>query len=408
MSDQLSQDLKSLRIAREVNPEARGRTVRIVVVLLVIIGLLAAGWLFLVPYLRSRLFKTEVVGTEIAMVSPSQGSTTLSSTGNVVAQVTAKVGAQVASRITKVYVKEGSTVKAGDPIADLDVAAANTGIASAGSRVVSARARVDTARAQLDEAKVQLDRERALLDRGVGTKAAVDDLTARVRSLTESVRAAETEVRAAQTDVSARRVEASYGRVVAPIDGTIISKPAQVGEVVALTTSPVIAEMADFSSLVVETDVPEASLGKITVPSPAEIRLDAYPDRRYRGETVAIGKKVDKAKASVIVKVKFLDPMEGVLPDMSATVSFLTAPLDPAKMKERSKPVVPKQAVTKRGGRDVVFVIEEGVVREVEVQLGPELGSGYELKAGPPPGTRVVSDPSGKLESGQKVKEKSE
>ena len=412
MSDQLSQDLKSLTIPREVNPETRGRTTRVLIVLAVLAVLAAVGWFYVYPYITSRLWKTQVVATEISLLSPSQGSTELSSTGYVVAQVTAKVGAQLSSRITKVHVHEGSVVKAGDPIVDLDVAMNASAINSASSRVNAARARVGTAQAQLEEAKVQLVRERALVDRGVGTKATVEDLEARVRSLGEQVKAAEAEVRASATDVASRRVELQYGRVVAPIDGTIVGKPAQVGEVVSPTLN-VIAEMADFNSMLVETDVPESRLGLVKVPGPCEIVLDAFPDRRYPGETVEVSKRIDRAKAAVTVKVKFAEPMAdvikgGVIPDMAARVSFLTEALDPEALKAKPKPVVPREAVVDRDGQKVVFVIEDGVVRQVQVVLGPELGGGFEVKAGPPPGTRIVSAPSAKLKSGQKVKEKSE
>ena len=149
MSDQLSQDLKSLTIPREVNPETRGRTTRVLIVLALLAVLGAVGWFYVYPYITSRLWKTEVVATEISLLSPSQGSTELSSTGYVVAQVTAKVGAQLSSRITKVHVHEGSVVKAGDPIVDLDVAMNASAINSASSRVNAARARVGLSTAAL-------------------------------------------------------------------------------------------------------------------------------------------------------------------------------------------------------------------------------------------------------------------
>ena len=85
MSDRLSEDLKSLTNPREVNPETRGRALRWVIGLALVGAVAAAGWLYLSPYLTARLWKTEVVATEISMLSPSQGSTELSSTGYVVA-----------------------------------------------------------------------------------------------------------------------------------------------------------------------------------------------------------------------------------------------------------------------------------------------------------------------------------
>jgi hypothetical protein len=83
--------------------------------------------------------------------------------------------------------------------------------------------------------------------------------------------------------------------------------------------------------------------------------LDAYPSRRYRGTVVEIGKRVNRAKASVIVKVRFKDDMEGVLPDMSARVSFLSEELKQESLKEAPKKVVAAEAVTDREGGKVLF-----------------------------------------------------
>jgi multidrug efflux pump subunit AcrA (membrane-fusion protein) len=152
--------------------------------------------------------------------------------------------------------------------------------------------------------------------------------------------------------------------------------------------------------------VPEARLYLIKPGSPCEISLDAYPDRRYRGATLEIGKRVDRAKATVTVKVKFIDPMEGVLPDMSARTSFLSQEVSADAIKEKPKKVVPASALADRAGGKVVFVLNEGVVKMTPVKLGPPFGGGFELVEGPPAGARVVAQPSSELSDGQRIKEK--
>jgi multidrug efflux pump subunit AcrA (membrane-fusion protein) len=164
-------------------------------------------------------------------------------------------------------------------------------------------------------------------------------------------------------------------------------------------------ELADFTSLAVETDVPEGRMHLVALDRPCEIVLDAFPDRRYRGRVTEIVPKVNRAKATVTVKVKFVDDVAGVLPDMSARVSFLQAELDAAKLKEPPKTVVPRSAVAEREGGKVVFVVEDGAVRMVPIELGPEFGDGFELAHGPDPGTKVVADPPADLRDGQKIKE---
>src|SRR6185503_11902515 len=113
--------------------------------------------------------------------------------------------------------------------------------------------------------------------------------------------------------------------------------------------------MADMSTLEVEADVSEASLAKVHVGQPAEIVLDALPDTRFRGQINRMVPTVDRAKATVMTKVKFdnIDPR--VLPEMSAKVSFLSQEVTP----EQQKPLmaVAKDAIVERNGKSVVFVV---------------------------------------------------
>jgi multidrug efflux pump subunit AcrA (membrane-fusion protein) len=165
-------------------------------------------------------------------------------------------------------------------------------------------------------------------------------------------------------------------------------------------------EIADFDTLMVETDVPEQRLHMVTVGGPAEIVLDAFPSRRYRGRTEEITPQVNRSKATVIVRVAFVDEKTGVLPEMAARVSFLNKPLDPEALKQPPKIIVPSGAVADRGGGKVVFAVEDDVVRMLPVKLGPSFGRGFELVDGPRPGTRLVSAPPETMADGQRVKEK--
>jgi len=399
----LTEDLASLKIQREVNPN-RGGPLRAIITAVVVLGVCAAGWLFGYPLVEARLFKTEVKLTEISMVSPAQASVTVTSTGYVVPQTISKVGAKIAGRVAKVRVKEGAAVKAGDVLAELEATGQQSSIAAASSRVLAAQARVDTARANLGETQQLLERDRALFERGAIGKAVVDDLVARQRSLEQAVKAAEAEARASQAEVNPLKVTLQDLTIVAPIDGTVINKPIQIGELVGPQNN--IAEIADFKSMLIETDVPEARLYLIKPGSPCEIVLDAYPGKRYRGATFAIGKKVDRAKATVAVKVKFVDNMEGVLPDMSARTSFLSEEVSAEAISEKPKKVVPSDALTERAGNKVVFVVNEGVVKMAPIKVGPAFANGFELVEGPPPGTRVVAQPPAQLTDGQRIKEK--
>jgi HlyD family secretion protein len=406
MDDRLSSDLASLRIDRNERPPSPSsvRAVRRLGAMGVVGGAGVAAWHVAAPMVEAKLFKTEVSVTEVALVSPAQAQIELTSTGYVVPQIQVDVSSKLTGRVEKSNVREGSVVKQGDVLFVLDASDQRTQVASSQARVAAARAREATSRAQLAETELQLAREQMLAAScAVGT-ATADDLAARAKSLSEQVHATEADVAASQTEVTALSVNLANTTIRAPIDGTVMTKPLQPGDVVNPGTS--MARMADFNSIVVETDVPEARLHLVKTAGPCEIVLDAYPDKRWRGEVADTSPELNRAKATATVKVRFLDRDATVLPEMAARVSFLDAPLDAAKLSERPKRIVPGNAVTERGGSKVVFTLDSGNARMAPVTLGAPFGDGFELVDGPSPGTKLVSDPGAALADGQEIKEK--
>ncbi len=406
MSDQLSSDLASLRISRDEPPPSRGRAWRILAGLTLAAALLVAGRAAY-PHVEAKLFKTEVGVTTISLVSPVQASIDLTSTGYVVPETSAKVGAKVIGRVARVLIKQGDKVKAGQVLFELDAADQKSAIASAQARVAASRARAQAARANLAEIQQQLEREKRLAASGAIPQATADDLAARARALDEQVKAAEAEAQAANAEVNALAVGMKNLTITAPINGTVLNKPTDAGEVVGPASSALV-ELADFQSLVVETDVPEGRLNLVKPKGPCEIVLDAFPDKRYRGAVLEITPRLNRAKATATVKVTFVDGAASVLPEMAARVSFLAQALNEQQMKEPPKLIVPASAVTGRTGAKAVFVLDNGKVRMNVVRLGPAFGGGFELLEGPTAGTRIVNNPPATLADGQSVKEKSE
>jgi HlyD family secretion protein len=428
MPDELSSQLASLRINRDAPAQTRrgsGGLWRWLVGLGVLGGLGAAFYVFAVPRLEGEIFKTAVSYTEVLSVSPAEASVQLTSAGYVVPQRVSHVAPKMPGKVAEVFVTQGQKVEPGQVMITLDPTDDNATILAAKSRVLavqaraaSARATVLTLQAELAEGKQQHAREVRLSKEGVSATGISDDLAARVNSLEHRVAAAQAEAAAATAEARAQsaELEAMTTRldnltIRAPIAGVLITKPPQLGEVVSPQPPGISLDMgsiqvADFETLMVETDVPEQRLHMIKLGSPAEIVLDAFPSRRYRGKTEEITPQVNRSKATVIVRVSFVDEKEGVLPDMSARVSFLTKPLDPEALKQPPKIVVPSAAVVDRAGGKVVFVVEDEVVRMVPVKLGAPFGRGYELTEGPRPGTRLVASPPETMADGQRVKEK--
>ena len=405
----LSADLASLKIDRDRNPDRRGPLrylfigggILAVVLLVYFVGL---------PYVESKVFKVEVAVTEVTLVSPAQAQIELTSTGYVQAQRVTRVAAKLTGKVSRVAIAQGDRVTAGAVLFALEVTDQKAAIASARSRVAAAWARAQTARANLAEIQLQANRATKLAEQGIRPGSTAEDLQARAESLRQQVRAADAETQAAKTEVQALEVNIDSFVVKAPIAGTVLSEPPEVGEIVGpqpagVTTDFGTIEIADFDTLVVETDVPEGRLHMIEIGGPCEISLDAFPGKRYRGKTLEIVPRVNRAKATVAVKVSFLDPVDGVLPDMAARVSFLSEALDSETMKEPPRLVIPAEAVIERGGGKVVFVVEDGRVRMTPVTVTGPHAAGLELARGPMAGTRVVKRPPDGLTDGQAVKE---
>lgn len=409
MADDLSTELQSLRIARDEAPPDRRRFGSLVG-LASVVGLIALGYQFGWPYLESKVFKAKVRVTEISLVSPAQASVQLTSTGYIVPERSSKVSVQVPGRVKQLFVKRGQEVEAGQVLFELDVTDQKAGIMSAESRALANFANVETAKANLAETRLSAVRAHSMAAQGVSPKSQAEDLDARAAALEAAVKAAEAQTRASRAEVQALKINLGNYVVKAPIAGTILNKPPEVGEYVGPQPAGVTMDMgnveiADLKSLVVESDVAEQRLGLVKLGGPCEIVLDAYPDRRFAGKALEVIPRVNRSKATIAIKVGFVGPTDGVMPDMAARVSFLTEELSAAALKQAPKTIVPASALVDRGGSRVVFVIADGRVRQVAVKLGPAFGEGFEVLSGPAPGTRVVKEPAPTLADGQSVQE---
>jgi HlyD family secretion protein len=423
----LSSDLASLRIDRNPKPSPGGSGWLKGVLWAVGLGAVGLGvYVTVLPALSARFFRAPIQVTEVASISPAEASIELTATGYVAAYRTSKIAPKVSGRVAKVYVTQGQRVEEGAPLIELDptderaaILAGKSRYAAANARTRSAQAQVATIEAQIAEAVQLAEREKRLATEGLSAGGAAQDLALRVKSLEATrsaaqatARAAAAEAASAQADIDVLEVQLRNLTLLSPIAGTVMKKPPQLGEFVGPQPAGLSVDMggitiADFSTLQVEVDVPEQRLHLVKLGGPTEIVLDAYPSKRLRGRAFEITPTVDRSKATVMVKINFVDRFDGILPEMSARVSFLAGELDADAIKQPPKIVVPESAVTERDGNKVVFVLEGDVVRVVPVQLGAPFGRGFELTRGPVPGTRLVATPAPTLVDGQKIKEES-
>src|SRR5437667_6336589 len=330
--------------------------------------------------------------TRDSLASPRSGAVLVAS-GYVVAQRKAAVASKGTGRLVYLGVVEGDRVRAGQVIArveDADVKA----------QLAEAQANLDLSRADLRDAERALAREHMLMDSNSTSQASYDAAEARYQRVRANIAVAQAALQSAQVALENTVIRA-------PFDGTVLTKNADVGEVVAplaasAFSKSAVVTVADLRSLQVEADVAESNLEAVSPGQPCEIVLDAYPDARYPGSVAMIVPTADRAKATVQVKVAFRSYDARVLPEMSAKVHFLPRP---SRVAVDTQPVlvVPGTAVVERNGRSVVFVIERGRAVEVPVVTGRQVGSSVAIREGLRPGVQVVDSVIARLRGGAKV-----
>ncbi|HEY7945654.1 MAG TPA: efflux RND transporter periplasmic adaptor subunit [Casimicrobiaceae bacterium] len=368
------------------------------------VGLLAlAGVAWYVAQPHATLVQT----TSIVTTYPSQQFVVLNSTGYVVAQRKAAISSKASGRLEWLGVAEGSRVKAGDVIARLEARDVKAQAESAAANVQVARAGLEQAQAENRDAAASLKRTQDLIAQKFVSASTLDQAKARAERAVAGVASARAAVAVAEANARNADVAVDYTQIRAPFDGVILSKSANVGDLVtpfssAADSKGAVVSMADMSTLEVEADVSESSLSKVRVGQPCEITLDALPDVRFRGTVARIVPTVDRAKATVMTKVHFdaIDPR--VLPEMSAKVSFLSQPITA----EQQMPLtaVHPDALVQRDGKTVLFIVRGDKAAEVPVTPGSRIGDLTAIAGDAKSGEKAVLHPAPELKAGALIK----
>ncbi|WP_026259424.1 efflux RND transporter periplasmic adaptor subunit [Uliginosibacterium gangwonense] len=398
----MSQDtLAALKIDRNSLPPPRKPWVsaRIWIFGLAILVLLGAG------FVLQRNRPQEVSTTLAARAWPAQGLTQVNASGYVVAATKASVASKATGRLEWLGVSEGSSVKAGQIIARIENSDIRAQLAQAAANVEAARARVQQAQAEVVDADFNLKRQQDLKAQGFVAQASVDSAQNRARQARAAQAAQEAAVRAAQAAVTELKVSYDNTLIRAPFSGVVLTKQADVGDVVtplnaAANSKGAVVTMADLDTLEIEADVSETSLAKAHLKQAVEIQFDALPDLRLVGHVARIVPTVDRSKASVKFKIQFDEHDERALPDMSVKIAFLERALKPD---ERS----PRIGINPQAVRDgQVFVLADGITHQRPVKLGAKLGDLIEVISGVAVGDVLVLKPDAHLKDGAKAVEK--
>jgi len=399
-----SEDLSKLKIDKSRVRTGTRKKRRLIYWVLLIIVVLGPGFLYVEGFFTPAI---QVQVASVSQIYPSQAFTMLNASGYVVAQRKSALASKVTGRLIWLGVEEGSSVRKDQVIARLENQDVSASKDQAQANVSVAHFNLEQAQAELRDATVSLNRNKELLSRGVIARQTYDDVLARYEKAAAGVAAAEAALKAASAALRGARAILEYTLIRAPFDAVVLTKDADIGDIVtplgaAANAKAAVVTIADMSSLEVEADVSESNLGRVKPGQPCEIQLDALPEQRFRGEIHMIVPTADRSKATVMVKVRFVDKDSRILPEMSAKVAFLSRPVTGEENDARI--ALNQSAVVDRKNLKAVFLVKENRVVETPVTVGGPIGDMVEVLQGVKVGDQVVLNPSDRLKNGSPVK----
>ncbi len=396
------EDLSVLKIDK-THIKKRSRKKRWIYILLVAVVITAGTYLY-----RSGIL-TPAIDIEIARTVryfPSEAYTLLNASGYVVAQRKAAVASKITARLISLSVEEGSTVTAGQEIARLEnedvIAARNQALAN----LEVAGYAIEQAHAELREARLDHQRNRQLLAKEYISQSLHDSGEARYRVAKAALLSAKAGLKAAKAALASAEVNLGYTIIKAPFDAIVLTKNADIGDIVtplgaAADAKSAVVNIADMDSLMVEVDVSESTIRQVYLKQPCQIMLDALPQNRFDGYVHMIVPTADRSKASIMVKIAFQEKAPGILPEMSARVAFLSQPVD--ELEKKPVTAIPSTALQRQAQQISVFAVRENRVFKTSVQTGRPLGDMIEITAGLTPGDIVAAQPVERLKDGVRV-----
>lgn len=402
-SDRIGQ----LKIDRGAPPPATRWRLWLIIPVLAIAGF-AVWWFFLRAASGAVL-----VETEIARKPPSiaAANSVLDASGYVTARREATVSAETTGKVIEVLVEEGMVVEPGQVVARLDdtIQRAQTELARA--QADSARAGLAETEAELRAARLERDRLRDLAERKLTSVASLDAAEATYDALAARLDTGRENVKVAERSVELAEDSLAHTIIRAPFGGVVVSKDAQPGEMISPIsagggfTRTGICTIVDMDSLEIEVDVNEAYIGRVRTGQRVSATLDAYPDWQIPAEVIAIVPTADRQKATVRVRIGFLERDERVLRDMGAQVAFLGVEAPAGERQELQGVMISGEAVRSDAEGDFVWRIGNNTVERRAVSLGgPRDRDRVLVLEGLSAGDTIVRSSPRPLQAGQLIK----
>jgi HlyD family secretion protein len=408
------------------------------IIVVLAIAVAAAAAFYVRP--RSKAAKSPEVEVT-AKVERGSVVDSVASEGRVVSNLDVEIKCKASGEIVRLPFDVSESVRKGQLLVELNpvdeertVRQAQASLASSQAKLVSAREslaldqanlatdrqRAETslagARAKAQDARAKADRVKELLARRLASqeeyetaetnavqaaseldaaKIKPEELKARERALElsrQQIRVAEAQVEGDRIALEVTRQRLADTRVTAPMDGVVTQRNVQVGQIISSPISNVgggttVLTLSDLRRMFVLASVDEADIGKVRVGQPVRVTVDAFPGKRFEGSVELISPRGVNVSNVVTfeVKIEVTSPEKDLLrPEMTANVEIVAARKD-------NVPLVPVDAVVRKGGRPRVIVLKpDGTREERQVEVGIGDGQKVEVTAGLSEGETVV------------------
>ncbi len=322
-----------------------------------------------------------------------------------------EIKARVSGPIGALLVRVGQTVRRGERVARIDAPELGLDVARGRADLQAARERDSLApqvaamehqatglKAQLEQARADQARMERLVQANAGTRqdlerartqvAAMEAQISANRSQQQDVRIAlRADARRQRAGVAVLRARARDADVYAPMDGVVLARHVELGEVVGLQQN--LLRVGDIGHLWIESRVDEADIGRVRTGMPAAVRLYAFPGKTFRGKVARILPEADRERKSFEVDIDLSEEVAGLRPGMTAEVNIV--------LQERGGALlVPADAVREHH----VWVAQDGALQRREVEAGVRDLARIEILRGLSEGEQVVLEDEARLREG--------
>lgn len=372
--------------------------------------LAAAAWFWLSP--GNEPLAVNVASARLPNTASSSNAV-LEASGYVTARLQATVSSKYTGQVTKVFIEEGILVEKDQLLAKLDDTTQLAQIALSKAQLGATASRLNEVKVNLQEAELTYNRTIGLAGKNLASQSDLDSTRLAVSALIARLASLGSEIEVGEKSLAIQQQYLSDTEIRAPFAGVIIAKAAQPGEMISPIsagggfTRTGICTIVDMASLEIEVDVNESYINRVTSGQPVTAVLDSYEDWQIPAKVITIIPTADRNKATVRVRIAFLESDTRILPDMGVKVSFLDDSPKQASTKQLVGVLVPGNSVTFLNNESVVFVVDGNIVERRVVRVGERQGSARNITAGLAVGEKVITDLSEalitSLDNGQSV-----